>query len=461
MRIRTFIATYLLFLAVLFSSVGIVSFYLNKTQINMLKDKCAGQFQTIVSSLDRDVAVTWGRNGLADADFFENVEMLIRGYAKYYLRHNISITMIDYRLSGSEPPPSEIAFYNNDGVYFILISGLLSEPFGYFLLDYRMDITESITEMRMIQNILLISMVAFSVIAAIGLYLVLTSIFRPLAVVAEASREISNGKFDERIPVNAKNELAQVAIDFNKMAEHVEHQIFLFAEEAENKQQFVDNFAHEMRTPLTAIYGYAEYMQKAPLEDGEVVEISERIMNRAGYLKDIANSLLELAMLRDYKPKIKEIQVQHLFDDIAQTLAEPIALAGINFIYNTNAYMIKGQEDLLKSLMLNLCHNAIKACPRNKGIISMEAKEECGGITLAITDDGCGIPKESLAKVTEPFYRVDKARNRKEGGTGLGLTLCKRIAEAHGAEMSIESGINVGTTVKIKYLQLHDNSEII
>jgi len=452
MRLKTFIATYLLFLVVLFSSVGIVSFYLNNSQINMLKDKSAAQFQTIVSSLNRDVAVLWGRDGEREVMvFYEAVDALVMGYARYYSRHNINISVTDLRLSRSEPPPPEIVFDNHDGGYFIFITGLLAEPFGYFLLDYRLDITESIMEMRNIQNTLLFSAIVFSVIAAVALYLILSSIFRPLAVVAKASREIAGGEFGGRIPVNASNELAQVAIDFNKMAERIEQQMNLLEEEAVNKQQFVDNFAHEMRTPLTSIFGYAEYMQKAILEDGEVVELSGRIMNRARYLQEIANSLLQLAMLRDYTPDKAKIRVRYLFDDISQTVKAQVEDVGVKLICKPDADVLEGQEDLIKSLMLNLCLNALKACTPNKGVIYMEAKSENHSITLSVTDNGCGIPSDSLAKVTEPFYRVDKARNRKEGGAGLGLALCRKIAEAHGAEMIVKSTVGVGTTVKITF----------
>ena len=454
MRIKTFIATYLLFLVVLFSSVAIVSLYLNNSQINMLKDKSAGQFQTIMSSLERDVAVIWGRsgeNGITSENFYEAVDTLIRGYSRYYGRHNISISVRDIRLSASELAPSEVAFESNNEGYFIMIADFLTEPFGQFLLEYSLDVTENITEMRSIQSALLFSAIAFSIVAAIGLYLILSSIFRPLAVVAKASREISDGKFDERIPINSNNEVAQVAVDFNKMAERIERQMGLLEEEAENKQQFVDNFAHEMRTPLTSIYGYAEYMQKATLEEGEVIELSERIMNRAGYLQNIGNSLLKLAMLRDYTPKMQNISVKNLFDDIAKTIIPQMESAGVKFTCKLDADVLTGQEDLIKSLMLNLCHNALKACTPNKGAIYLEAVGGVGSITLSVTDNGCGIPVESLRKVTEPFYRVDKARNQKDGGAGLGLALCRKIAEVHGTEMIIESALGKGTVVEITF----------
>ena len=174
-------------------------------------------------------------------------------------------------------------------------------------------------------------------------------------------------------------------------------------------------------------------------------------MNRTSYLKEIANSLLQLAMLRDYIPDKCEINIQNLFDDISQTIKMQLNEAGINFICKNDANTLYGQEDLIKSLLLNLCLNAIKACSPNESIIFMEAKNENEGTTLSVRDNGCGIPADSLSKVTEPFYRVDKARSKKQGGAGLGLALCQKIAEAHGAKMVIESTVGVGTAVKITF----------
>jgi len=433
MKLRTFISSYLLLLTILFSSISIVSFYLNNSQMSMLKNKSIGQFQTIVSSLDRDIAVLWGRE---PADFYELVDALVMGYARYYGRHNVSISI----RQSHEVQPSEVIFIDNESGYFINIGGHLTEPFGYFLLDYSLNISENIRDMRNIQNTLLLSAIIFSAVAAVGLYLILSSIFKPLTVVAKASREIANGQFNERIPMydeKSKNELAQVALDFNKMADRIEQQIAFLEEEAVNKQQFVDNFAHEMRTPLTSIYGNAEYLQKAVLEEGELVELSGQIMNKASYMKEIANSLLQLAMLRDYEPDMQEIFISPLFDDIAQTVKAKI-------VCKSDVETIIGQEDLIKCLLLNLCQNAVNAG-------STEIIMEASAISLSVVDNGCGIPSDKLSKVTEPFYRVDKARNRKHGGVGLGLTLCKQIADVHKAKFHIESAPGKGTSVKITF----------
>ncbi len=140
-----------------------------------------------------------------------------------------------------------------------------------------------------------------------------------------------------------------------------------------------------------------------------------------------------------------------LFDDVTQSLREPITAKKAELICVCEADKMMGQEDLLRSLLLNLIVNALKACPESGGIICLKAKQEAGQIILSVTDSGCGIPNESLAKVTEPFYRVDKARSREYGGIGLGLSLCRQIALAHSAELHIASTPGQGTKVSVNF----------
>jgi signal transduction histidine kinase len=108
-----------------------------------------------------------------------------------------------------------------------------------------------------------------------------------------------------------------------------------------------------------------------------------------------------------------------------------------------------GFKQGIKSMLLNLCYNAITACPSENGIIRLKAKQLEKTVVLIVSDNGYGIPKESLPQITEPFYRVDKARSREHGGEGLGMALCKQIAAAHNAEMTVESEIGEGTTVSV------------
>lgn len=451
MRIKTFLATYLLFVLVFFTSLGVVSVYMTSSQLNMLREKSEAEFRTIAASLAKDIAVLSGRN-LGFLDFEESVHDLTDGYSRYYQKNNISLELEN--VSDAAEPKTEFIFATEGQKHFLLISGELSGSFQYYRLNYSCDISQNISDLERVQNILLLLAVIFSAITALALYIILSKIFKPLGIVSRISRKIADGQYNERINVKGRNELSSMAENFNRMATEIEKQIHLLEEEVSQKQQFVDNFAHEIRTPLTSIYGYAEYMQKARLNEEELIESAQSILNEAGYMRKISDSLLELAMLRQYTMRKQRVSLPQLLDGAAQSLRGLMPEKQTEIICVCEANVLLGQEDLLRSLLLNLGVNAIKACPSVGGVIRLEAKEEAQHVALAVTDNGCGIPEESISRVTEPFYRVDKARSRETGGVGLGLALCLQIVSAHDAQMRIDSKPGHGTRVEIIFTTL-------
>ena len=452
MKLKTFLSTYLLFLCVLFSSLCIVSVYLTNSQIDMLREKCSAEYRTIAASLAKDIAVLSGRTRNLSGD----VDALVKGYSKYYKKNGIALEMTvltpDSALDGGAE--AALSFIDMRGDRYVYVSGALSEPFQSYRVDYYYNITQNMADLRNTQNLMLAICAAFSVMTAFVLYFILSAIFKPVGMIAGISRKIAGGQYSERIRVNGKNELSSMADDFNRMAEQIERQIALLEEEAAQKQRFVDNFAHEIRTPLTSVYGYAEYMQKASLDEKEIIDSAQSIMDEASRVNRIADSLLELATLRQYAPIRSEINISRLFEDICQTLKTRLDERDVRLECNNGVKYLEGQEDLIKSLLLNLCQNAIKACSPKTGVIRLDAAVNGENIILSVSDNGCGIPEESLPSVTEPFYRVDKARSREQGGAGLGLAICRQIAEAHNAEIYIESSLGAGTTVRIIFTTL-------
>jgi len=444
MRIKTFFATYLLFLCVMFACVGIVSAYLTNSQINILREKSISQYRSISASLSRDIAALEARN-LPPLDFEAAVHNIMIGYQMYHVRHGVQVNLFHTAYARE----TELTFGNGNGQRFIYIAGMLPEPVERYSLYYSLDISEDIADMRGIQNMLLVSVAILSAIAAVALYFTLAAIFKPFSIVASVSRKIAGGEFGERIQVKGNSEISRLAQDFNHMAERIEGQIRLLEDEALAKQQFVDNFAHEIRTPLTSIYGYAEYMQKTSLDEQETIESTEYIMTESRHMRNIANSLLELAVLRDYVPVKTEINLLQLFEDVQKTIENPLQKCCVQLEISVGIETMTGQEDLIKSLILNLCLNALKACTPEQGIIKLRAVPLPEAVSISVEDNGCGIPAESLSKIMEPFYRVDKSRSREDGGTGLGLTLCRQIAKVHHAEMVIESAVGKGAKVDV------------
>jgi len=449
MRLKTFLAAYMLFLCIIFVSVGVVSHHMTRSTTHMLREKSAREFQTIRTSLGLDIAARYARFP-GGRDFYIAVDQVFEVYEFYYRRNGIDLALTHTENSHTHDY-ARITFLRENGGHFVLVTSIMPDPFGYFTLSYTLDITANITDLQQIQRFLWVTTMVVSLVAAVFLYAILLKIFNPLEIVAQASWQIAEGQYSERITIKGQNELASMATAFNRMAAQIESQISQLEEEANRKQQFVDNFAHEIRTPLTSIFGYAELLQKANINEAELIESSGYIMSEAGHMKKVANSLLELATLRDYMPNILPIYIPELFEDIKKSLEKLFTERGVKLHCQSFAYSLHGQDDLIKTLLLNLCTNAAMACETGKGVVFLTSDKEDDRVMLTVSDNGCGIPNDKLTKITEPFYRVDRARSRSDGGAGLGLSLCKQIVDVHGATMEITSPPGCGTTVKITF----------
>ena len=440
MRIKTFIISYIVFLVVLFGMVGTVSMYMTRHQTTILREQTITQFQTIATSLVRDIEAL-ERRGEGHAR-----TSLINSMVRFYGAHGIEIAVTEVDESAVSPY-KRIVFSEHQGEHAIRIVEMFEQGLK---LEAGFDITENILDMQEIQRMLLIFVVIFSLVGAVALYFILDRVFKPLQIITKTSRKIADGKYSERIVLRGKNnELSSMAEDFNKMAREIEDKIEKLEEETVRKQQFIDNFAHEIRTPLTSIYGFAQYMQKTKLSEKDKIEFTEHIMNDANHMKGIANSMLELATLRNFKPTLEEVSIEELFVEVSKTMENTLKASKVKLVVKSVDGILLGQKDLLKSLLLNCLSNAVKACTPKEGNIHLRAIKANGQIMITISDNGCGISPDDLEKVMEPFYRVDKARTRKGSSVGLGLPLAKQIAQIHQGEIKIESMVGVGTTVKI------------
>ena len=452
MRLMTFFATFLLFVFILYAGITAFSVYMTNSQIRMLKSGSAAQFQTITSSLSRDITFLWGIHLEQDL-FYIAVDSLIESYARYYGGFGVGILLTTREFTSNGEYERVVSILNEGNEHFVHVAGNLAAPFNHFMIEYRQDISDSISGLQNIQRILLIFAIVCSFLAAFGLQFVLMLVFRPLDIVSEASRKIAGGEYGERIKIKGENELTKVAFDFNKMAQTVEDQMKFLENEAKSKQQFVDNFAHEIRTPLTSIFGYAQYLRNSQFNEEAVIESTEYIMAESKHMSNMANSLLELATLRGFSPVKKEISIPELFADIKHSLENLLDENKAKLSLRCDeGIVLFGQEDLIKSLLMNLCTNGINATVYGEGEVELAACIVMNHIVIKVKDNGKGIPEDSVEKIFEPFYRIDKARSRELGGAGLGLTLCRQIVEAHGGEMAVESEPGGGTVVAVRFV---------
>jgi len=222
------------------------------------------------------------------------------------------------------------------------------------------------------------------------------------------------------------------------------------------RRDFVANVSHELRTPLTAIRGYAETLLSGALDDPTRARSFLGVIDRhSERLSRLIDDLLTLSDLELGKSPLKKdaVLLETLVDEVLEVLGEKAERGKVQLVkaLPTGLPLLRGDSDRLQQVLINLADNAVKYTPAG-GTVTIAAQGSTNGDTpcveISVTDTGGGIPAEELPRLTERFYRVDKARSRELGGTGLGLAIVKHIVQAHGGKLHISSTLAVGTTVR-------------
>jgi len=221
------------------------------------------------------------------------------------------------------------------------------------------------------------------------------------------------------------------------------------------RRDFVANVSHELKTPLTSIKGFIETLLDGALEERETaMKFLTIIYQETERLNNLIHDLLDISKLESGQGEVKQepVRLDQLIGEIALTLHNRIQEKNIELTQDLKATLMIGDEDLLREVFLNLLDNAIKYSPPGSKV-SVESEIVGDDILIRVKDTGFGIPEESLPRIFERFYRVDKGRSREMGGTGLGLSIVKHIIERHNGKVTVESELGRGSqfTVIIPY----------
>ena len=211
----------------------------------------------------------------------------------------------------------------------------------------------------------------------------------------------------------------------------------------DRQSRFVADLTHELKTPLTSMIGYADLLRSAPLDESRRRAAADAIYHESTRLESLSQQLLALQGLQTDGVTLGSVPVAAVFADVARSLPD----AALDCDAPAGA-TVRADRVLLADLLRNLVLNALHAEPKD-GTVHLTCAEAGGQWRLTVRDNGCGIPAGALPHLTEPFYRVDKARARANGGSGVGLALCAEIAAAFGTELEFESTPGEGTTVAI------------
>jgi len=259
----------------------------------------------------------------------------------------------------------------------------------------------------------------------------------------KAIERIARGDFSVLIPVNELNPFSEVAESVNKMARELGSMENL-------RQDFISNVSHEIQSPLTSIGGFASLLKNDALTPSQRAHYIDVIETEAGRLSKLSDNLLKLSSLESNAQPltVTSFSLDKQLQNAVLVLEPQWAEKDIDLSLILEKITYSGDEGLLTQVWINLIHNAIKFTPE-KGEIGVTLTNGGETAVCRISDTGAGICDEDRMHIFERFYKADKARDRALGGSGLGLSLVKKIVELHGGTVTVESQIGKGSTFTV------------
>jgi histidine kinase len=307
-----------------------------------------------------------------------------------------------------------------------------SDPMSQLYFDFRASFNEALAYAALVAAAAALSLSAFFS----------RRVAAPLSAMAHATQRIAEGRYDERVQVDGADELAQLAVQFNQMASHLE--------KAEGmRRQLIGDVSHELRTPLTSIKGYMEGLMDGVLPPGP--ETYEQVHKEAERLARLVDDLQELSRVeaKAYALDLRPVEVTSLVQTALKRLSPQTQKKRIAVQANLPPDLppVLADVDRITQVLMNLAGNAILYTPEG-GSVTITAAHRGGEVHISVSDTGIGISEEHLAHIFDRFYRADKSRARQSGGgSGIGLTIARALVEAHGGQIWADSaGEGQGST---------------
>jgi two-component system, OmpR family, sensor histidine kinase BaeS len=337
-----------------------------------------------------------------------------------------------------------------NGEYLVAATNINPEK-GYIYMFYPTALLKE--TVQILKMLILITSVG-TILLGFGLIGVLSRrITKPLLTMKDATNKIAQGKYKQTIPAKGNDEIAQLSNAIQRLGEQLQ-----FYED--NRNEFLSAVSHELRTPLTYIKGYSDVLEKGlvknPEEQMEYLRIINKESKRVAHLVD---DLFEMSKLQIGKFQLNKepADIHVIIEKVSSALQPAAERKGIKLKlhYLDQNGIISIDIKRMEQVFYNLIENAIKYT--ETGEVKIESFIQNDEAVIKIMDSGIGIPQEEIPMIWDRFYRVDKSRTRKTGGTGLGLYIAKQIIESHDGEIIVNSTENEGSTFTI-FLPISDRS---
>ena len=421
-----------------FSSVIIILFLIILSSLILIEDK-------VVNDLSQKELVEAVEEIYEDPEKFENFNDGI-----YYIKYNEQNEII----AGKFPKDFDIALafsiediniYQVENKKFLYYDTRLQDEDDWIRGIYPLGKVQK--EIETFWNIAIALSVLFIIFVVIVGYRIIKNAFKPVKQISDTALKIKRSKdFSNRIKLEDSNddEIHKMASTFNEMLDTVE-EVFI------HEKQFSSDVSHELRTPITVILAQSDYALQYSDTFEEAKESLEVINRHAKRMTNLINQIMELSKLERQKEIEKEkINLSNIVLQLLEDYKPLLESKNLNLVYNVEKDLrIQGNKIMLERVFLNILMNAVKFTKTN---IEISLTREDKTAVLKIRDDGIGISEENKKFIWERFFQVNDSRNKEENkGSGLGLSMVKKIVDLHSATIDFESELEQGTCFTIKF----------
>lgn len=433
-------------------SIFIISFFLLDNYVESIKkielEKSYNEFNSINSTIKGESYNNSELKSLLSElnTFFQNKRVNINYYRNNNLVYSNNDLDINEKLVDVKENKYNSYFNktNGDNHLFISIRNNNSD-----VIVFSKNINNIYDSRDKLISICLILSISIVIIILLVAYIISKTLSKPLKKIEKEVKKVSLGEYDINIK-EGKDEIGSLAHSINIMSKEIKNRNEELLSLIENKQLFIDNLSHEMNTPLTSIYGYIELFEKANLDDEHKYKALSYMKRETKRIIDMQEKLLMLSYKEKNNIDKVKINLDNVLEHLNTELRDKLNNKNIKLHINNNIEELNGDELLISLAISNLIRNAINNSDSNTNItINTYSKDNYNYIE--VKDEGIGISEEDIKKIIEPFYRVDKARSRQNGGAGLGLSIVKKIMNIHNGELLIKSKIGEGSTFILKF----------
>jgi len=275
----------------------------------------------------------------------------------------------------------------------------------------------------------------------------------PLKKLCDGTRLLREGDYSARVDLHLKNEFAELQNTFNDMAARIEHEVSMRKKSEEDRKQLILDISHDLKNPMSSIQGYAELlMKKRELTVQERDEYLDIILNNSKRANRLLTELFELSQMDspEFSLNTAKTDICEFVRQICGELVPQLEHEGFKYefdIFEENVFAFL-DTDRFSRIIQNLANNAMRYNPKGT-LISVKLTVRGNQAVIDFSDDGTGIPAHLADNIFKPFVRADLSRNSKTGGSGLGLSIAKKIAESHGGDLTLLPNRNNGTAFRI------------